>query len=176
VNRSIGGGVSVPWCTPVDELRLGDREADAQPGPSGLQPRVLLLYYLDVPPIGRGGDGYTEVVHIGEGETMGDLTGETGNVDNKQQRRDWGPLGGAHRNWGEHPGASLVEELARPAGEKRPGPRHEIRVDPFGSKNAAEGGGVHVVETPFYVQEERGDLPSSHLEGLYLVGKGGDRV
>jgi len=27
----------------VDELRLGDREADAQPGPSGLQPCILLL-------------------------------------------------------------------------------------------------------------------------------------
>jgi len=43
VDRSIGDGVSVRVRTPVDELRLGDREADAQPGPSGLQPRILLL-------------------------------------------------------------------------------------------------------------------------------------
>jgi len=43
VDRSIGDGVSVPLRTPVDELRLGDGQADAQPGPSGLQPCILLL-------------------------------------------------------------------------------------------------------------------------------------
>jgi len=29
---------------------------------------------------------------------MGDLAVEMENVNNKQKRRDWGPLGGAHRN------------------------------------------------------------------------------
>jgi len=126
--------------------------------------------------IGRRGDSQTEVVHIGEAETIGDLAVEAVNINNKQQWTDWGPLGGAHRNWGEHSGGPLIQEPAGPARKKGPGPRHRIRVDPFGSKNAAEGGGVYVVEAPFYVKKERVDLSTSHLEGLHHVGEGGDRI
>jgi len=57
VDRSIEDGVSVPVRTPVDELRFGDREANAQPGPFGLQSGIRLLQCLDVPPIGHRGDG-----------------------------------------------------------------------------------------------------------------------
>jgi len=70
----------------------------------------------------------------------------------------------------------LVQEPARSAGKKGPGPSHKIRIDPFGSQNAAEGGGPNIVEAPLYVKKEHGDLSSSHLEGLHLVGEGGDRV
>ena len=124
----------------------------------------------------RRGGGETEVVNIREGETIGDLAVEAGNVNNKQQWRDWGRLGGPHRNRGEHSGGPLVLDPARPARKKGPGARHKIRVDPFGSKNAAEGGGVNISEAPLYVKKERGDLSTSHLQGLHLVGEGGDRV
>ena len=53
---------------------------------------------------------------------MGDLAVEAGNVDNKQQRRDRGSLGCAHRDRGEHSGGPLVEEPARSARKKGPGP------------------------------------------------------
>ena len=43
---------------------------------------------------------------------MGDLVMEAGNVDNKQEWRDWGPLGGVHLTRGEHSGGSLVQEPA----------------------------------------------------------------
>jgi len=85
-------------------------------------------------------------------------------------------MGGAHRNRDEHSERPLILEPAGPVRKKGPGPRHKIRVDPFGSKNAAEGGGVYVVEAPFYVKKERGDLSTSHLEGPHHVGEGGDRV
>jgi len=101
---------------------------------------------------------------------------EARNVNNKQERRDGRPLGGAYRDWGEHLGGPLVEEPAGPAGKERVGPRHKVRADPFGPKHAAECGGVDVVESHLYVKKERGDLSSSHAEGLYLVSECGDRV
>jgi len=176
VDRNIGDGASIPVRMPVDELHFGDRKAYAQPGPFGLLPGILLLYDLDVALIGRRGDGQTEVVHVGEGEALGDLGVKAGNINNKQQRRDWGALGHAHRNRGEHFRGSLVQEPARPARQERLDLRYKVRVDPFGSKHAAEGGGVDIVEAPLYVQKECGDFPPSHLEGLHLVGEGGDRV
>jgi len=42
--------------------------------------------------------------------------------------------------------------------------------------HAAEGGGVDVVETPFDVKKEDGDLPLGNLEGLHLMCEGGDWV
>ena len=69
LDRSIGDGASIPVCAPVDEPRLGDREAYAQPGPYALEPGILLLQDLDVAPIRRRGYGHTEVVHVGEGDT-----------------------------------------------------------------------------------------------------------
>jgi len=107
---------------------------------------------------------------------MGDLRMEARNVYDKQEWRDRGPLGGPHRYRGKHCGGPLVEETARSAGKERFGPGHEIRVNPFGSEHAAEGCGVDVVKAPFHVEEESGDLPSSHLEGLHLVGEGSDCV
>jgi len=104
---------------------------------------------------------------------MEDLTAEAGDVDYKQEGGDWGALGGAHRHRGKHSGGLLIKELAGYARQERPGPGHKIRVDPFGSKHTAEGGGVDVVAAPFYVKKKCGDLTSSHLEGLYLVGEGG---
>jgi len=95
---------------------------------------------------------------------------ETGNVDDKQKQGDWAALGRAHRDRGEHLGRSLVLEPAGSARKERPGPRHKVRADPLGSKHAAEGGGVDIVETPFNVKKECGDLPPSHLEGLHLMG------
>ena len=83
VDRRIGDVASVPGRAPVDELRLGDREADAQPCPSGLQLAVLLLQDLDVAPIGRRGGSHTEVVNVGEGETTRDLAVQAGYVNNK---------------------------------------------------------------------------------------------
>ena len=73
VDRSVGYWASVPVRTPVDELRLGDRETDAEPGPSGLQPGVLPLEDLDVATIGRRGCRVTKVIHVGESEAQGDL-------------------------------------------------------------------------------------------------------
>jgi len=73
VDRSVGYWASVPVRTPVDERRLGDREADAQPGPSGLQPGVLPLENLDVATVGRRGCRETEVIHVGESEAQRDL-------------------------------------------------------------------------------------------------------
>jgi len=90
---------------------------------------------------------------------------ETGDVDHEQQRGGRGTLGGANRQRSEHPGGSLVPEPARPARQKGPGPRHQVRVDLFGSKHAAEGGGADIVKAPFYVQEESGDLPLSFQGG-----------
>jgi len=101
---------------------------------------------------------------------------EAGNVNDKQKRGDWGALGRAHRDWGEHLGRSLVQEAAGSARQERPGPRHKVRVDPFGSKHAAEGGGADIVETPFNVQKECGDLLPSHLKGLHLMGEGGNSI
>jgi len=43
VDRSIGDRAPIPVRAPVDKLRFGDREPDAQPGLSGLQPGVLPL-------------------------------------------------------------------------------------------------------------------------------------
>jgi len=43
VDRSVGDGGPIPVRAPVDKLRFGDRETDAQSGPSGLQPGVLPL-------------------------------------------------------------------------------------------------------------------------------------
>jgi len=108
VDRSVGNGGLIPVRAPVDKLRFGDREADTQPGPSGLQPGVLPLQDLDVAPIGGRGRGQTEVVHVGEREALGDLWVEAGNVNDKQKRGDWGALGRAHRDRGEHLGRSLV--------------------------------------------------------------------
>jgi len=85
-------------------------------------------------------------------------------------------LRSADRDTGEHLWGALVAEPARPAGKEGPGPGHKIRIDPFGSKYAAEGCGVDIVEAPFYIEKERGDLPLSNLEGLYFVGEGGHRV
>ena len=76
MDRSLGDEVSIPVRAPVDELRLGDREAYAQPGPTGLEPGVLLLQDLDVAPIRCRGYCQTEVVHVGEGEIPGDLAVE----------------------------------------------------------------------------------------------------
>jgi len=101
---------------------------------------------------------------------------KAGNVDNKQKRGDWGALGRAHRNRGEYFGRTLVYKPARPARQERLGPGHKVRVNPFGSKHAAEGKGADIVEAPFYVKKECGDLPPSHLEGLHLVGEGGDNI
>jgi len=76
---------------------------------------------------------------------------EEGNINNKQEWRNRGPLGRAYRNWGEHLEGPLVKKAACPARQERLGPGHKIRVDPFGLKHAAEGGGVDVVETPLDV-------------------------
>ena len=131
---------------------------------------------MDVGPIRRRGNGQTEVVHVREGEIAGDLAVKAGIINNKQQRRDRGPLGGAHRDWGKHFGEPLVKEPARPARKKRLGPGHKIRADPHVSNHAAEREGVDILAATFYVKKQCGDLPSSHLEGLYLVGEGGDWV
>jgi len=73
VDRRVGYGASVPVRTPVNELRLGDRETDTQPGPFGLQPGILSLQDLDISTIGRRGCGETEVVHVGESKAHRDL-------------------------------------------------------------------------------------------------------
>jgi len=83
VDRRVGYGASVPVRTPVDELRLGDRETDAQPSPSGLQPGIQPLQDLDVPTIGRRGRRETEVVHVGEGEAHRDLGVQAGDIYNE---------------------------------------------------------------------------------------------
>jgi len=43
VAPTIGDWASIPVRAPVDKLRLADGEADARPGPFGLQPGILLL-------------------------------------------------------------------------------------------------------------------------------------
>jgi len=96
VDRSIRDGGCVPVCTPVDELSLGDREANPQPGPFGLQPGVLLLQDLDVPPVGQRGHGETEVINVGEGKTTADVAVKERDINDEQERGDWGALGGAH--------------------------------------------------------------------------------
>ena len=131
------------------------------------------LQDLDVSSVGGGEYSQSEVIYIGEGQTAGDLGVETGDVDHEPERGDRGALGGANQHRGEHPGGPLVPEPARPARQERPGPRHKIRVNPFGSEHAAEGGGVEVVEAPFYVQKESGNLPLSDLEGPHLMSEGG---
>jgi len=83
VDRCIGYGAPVPVRTPVDELRLGDRETDAQPGPFGLQPGILPLQDLDISMIGRRGCHETEVVHVGESEAHRDLGVQAGDVHNE---------------------------------------------------------------------------------------------
>jgi len=74
---------SVPVRTQVDELRLGDRETDAQPGPCGLQPGILPLQDLDISTIGRRGCRETEVVHVGESEAHRDLGVQAGDIYNE---------------------------------------------------------------------------------------------
>ena len=108
MDRSVGNGGLIPVRAPVDKLRLGDREADTQPGPFDLQPRVMPLQDSDVASIGGRGRGQTEIVHVGEREATGDLRVEAGNLNDKQKRGDWGALGRAHRDRGEHLGRSLV--------------------------------------------------------------------
>ena len=108
MDRSVGNGGLIPVRAPVDKLCLGDREADTQSGPFGLQPGVMPLQDSDVAPIGSRGRGQTEVVHVGEREAPGDLRVEARNVNDKQKRGDWGALGRAHRDRGEHLGRSLV--------------------------------------------------------------------
>ena len=80
VDRRVGYGASVPVRSPVDELRLGDGETDAKPGPSGLQPGILLLQDLDISTIGRRGCRETKVVHVGESEAHRDLRVQAGDV------------------------------------------------------------------------------------------------
>jgi len=84
VDRRVGNGASVPVRAPVDELRFGDRETDAQPGPSGLQLGILPLQDLDISTIGRRGCLETEVVHVGEREAHRDLGVQAGDVHNEQ--------------------------------------------------------------------------------------------
>jgi len=109
VDRSFGDGGSVPVrTTPVDELCFRYREADAQPGPFGLQPGVLFLQDLDVPSVRRRRRGQTEVINIGEGETARDLAMKAGEVNDEQERGDWGALGRAHRDRGKHSGGTLI--------------------------------------------------------------------
>jgi len=52
----------------------------------------------------------------------------------------------------------LEEQTTGPAREEGPSPGHQVWVDPLGAWHAAEGGRADVVETPFDVQEERGDF------------------
>ena len=77
----------------MDEFRLRDGEANAQPGPSGLQHRELPLQVLDVTPIRGRGNRQAEVVDVGEGETLGDLAVESGHINDKQKRGDGEPGG-----------------------------------------------------------------------------------
>jgi len=62
--------------------------------------------------VGHRRDHQTEVVDVGKGEPPGDLTVQARNINNEQERGDWGPLGGADRNWGKDLGTRLVEKPA----------------------------------------------------------------
>jgi len=107
VDRKIGDGAPITVRTCVDKHRFGNREPDAQPGPSGLRPGVLRLQDLDVLPRGGGGHGQPEVVHVGERQAQGDIGVKAGDINDKQKRGDWGALGRAHRHRGEQFGRSL---------------------------------------------------------------------
>ena len=85
----------------MDKFSLGDGEADTQSGPFGLQRRVSFLQYLYVPAVGRRCNRETEGVNVGEGEALGDLRVETGDVNDEEEGGDRGPLGGTHRDWGK---------------------------------------------------------------------------
>jgi len=86
--------------------------------------------------------------------------------------RDRRALRGAHAHRGKDLWPSVVPEPAGSTGEEGPGPGNEVGVDSLCSEHAAEGGRVHLVETPLDVQEERGDFSPSQLEGSYFVGQG----
>ena len=73
---------------------------------------------------------------------------KTGHVYDEKQRGDRGALGGADRDRGRNLGGALVEEAARSIGQEGSCPRYQVRVDPFGLKHAAEGGGVDAIEAP----------------------------
>ena len=60
---------------------------------------VVSLQKLDVSMVGQGGHCDNKVVHIGEDHTFFYYRVERGDVDNEEQQRDGGALGGAYIVW-----------------------------------------------------------------------------
>ena len=74
---------------------------------------------------------------------------ETGNVNNPQQRRDWGPLGGAYRNRREHSGGSLVQGPAGPAGKNDFVQDTRYRLTPLALRMPQRVEGLTLSKPPF---------------------------
>jgi len=163
VDRGLRGRVPVPVRAPVDQFSLGDGKADPLAGAPRFYQGVVFLKELDVAAIRCRRDSQGKIVHIGQGEAEGDLRVKTSNINDEQQRGDWGPVGGAHGYCGEDLRRLLEKKVTGPVNKEVARPEHQVRVDTLCAEHAAEGGGVDVVETSLDVKEKGRDLPFVHL-------------
>ena len=92
------------------------------------------LEKLDISTVGREGHSDDKVVYIGEDRSLIYHWVEWGDIDDEQQRRDAGALGGANGHWGEDLGRALVQETASSVGEETADPRDQVLVGTLGPK------------------------------------------
>ena len=76
---------------------------------------------------------------------------EGGDVNNKQQGRDRGALGGSHGDGRKYFRGTMEEEPRLPVGEEAAHPGNDVPMYAFGSKRSCELGRVDIVKASFDV-------------------------
>jgi len=85
VDRDPAGGLILPRSSPVDEFPFWNGEGDVAQGCSTTKGGEGLLEEADIRSIGGEHNGDGEVVHIGDGQTTGDVGMERGHIYDKQE-------------------------------------------------------------------------------------------
>ena len=98
---------------------------------------------------------------------------EGGDVNEKQQGRQRGALGGPYRDRGGYAWGTLEDQCSLPSRKEGGDPVDHVGGYVFGEQEGSELGRVDVVEAGLYVEEEGGYLQERSLKGIDLVGEGG---
>jgi len=154
------------------QFSFRDRKGDAQAGRLPFKLVEEILEPSDVATIGEGSHCEGEVGHIRDHQTPRDPEVQWRNVEKKEERGDWGALGGSDVDWGWGPWCPLENQGAASFPQKGRNPGDQVGGYPAFPPEAGQSFVVDVVEPRFYIQQQGGDLESESLQGSDVVGQG----
>jgi len=102
----------------VNEFSFGDRKCDAQVGTLPLDGAEDVLDIANIRPNRVQADCACEIIDIRDHKILRNWCVETGNVEHKEKRRNWGALGGTNHHWAEDLRVALEDKLTLAFGEK----------------------------------------------------------